>query len=86
MPRRVTGYPALVTTLFRVGDRVETVRGGLLPGPWRPGAVGTVAEVISEREGRTTCLVDFDQPQLDAEGDGPYSASEIDTKYLRATP
>lgn len=82
---RGTGYPAFVTASFRVGDRVETVRGGLLPGPLAPGAVGTVANVI-ERGGRTTYLVDFDRPQLDADGDGPYLASEIDTKYLRPAP
>jgi hypothetical protein len=74
-----------VTASFRVGDRVQTVGGGLLAGPWTPGAVGTVAELL-ERGGRPTCLVDFDRPQLDADGEGPYLASEIDTKYLRAAP
>jgi hypothetical protein len=81
-----------VTKLFSVGDRVRTVRGGLLPGPWAPGATGTVAQVVEEEEeeeeaqrrGRTAYLVDFDRPQLDSDGDGPYSASEIDAKYLRA--
>lgn len=65
---------------------METVRGGLLPGPWARGAIGTVADVVEERDGRTTYLVDFDRPQLDSDGDGPYSTSEIDAKYLRAAP
>lgn len=78
-----------MTKSFRVGDRVETVRGGLLPGPWAADATGTVAEVIEQQEqgrGRTTYLVDFDRPQPDSDGDGPYLASEIDGRYLRAAP
>jgi hypothetical protein len=76
-----------MTSSFSVGDRVETVRGGLLPGPWVLGAAGTVAEVIEEQGkdgGRSVYLVDFDRRQLDSDGGVPYSASEIDAKYLRA--
>lgn len=45
-----------------------------------------VIEEQGERSGRTAYLVDFDRPQLDSDGDGPYTASEIDAKYLRSVP
>ena len=51
-----------------------------------PGAIGTMAEVVKEREGCTTYLVDFDRPQRDTDGDGPYYASKIEPKYFRAAP
>ena len=64
-------------------------RLGLGRPPRRETCTDEVAEVIEEQGkdgGRSVYLVDFDRPQLDSDGGGSYSTSEIDAKYLRAVP
>jgi hypothetical protein len=75
-----------MSTRLGVDARVRIVRGGLLPAPWKPGATGTVLEIVEGEGGpwrRTVYFVEFDRPQIDEEGDGPYLGSEISGRYLR---
>ncbi len=45
---------------------------------WR----GNIREVESLRGILSFYWVKFDEPQLDADGDGPYHEAEIDSDYL----
>jgi hypothetical protein len=65
---------------------------------WAQGALATIAQapdsvsalasvtwprVVESRNGRILFYwVVFDEPQFDAEGDGPYEGAEIDARYL----
>jgi hypothetical protein len=73
-----------------LGDRVRIVPAC----PWAKGATGQVIggiagdcmrfrRTVRNSDGlRTFYLVAFDQPQLDAEGDGPYIGAEIESRYI----
>jgi len=87
----VIGEPAT----FAVGDRVKVRRDpDHGPGPWPDEPTGTVADHPLAPEGqswvatamryraRRTYWIRFDEPQLDADGDGPYSDSEVLERYL----
>ncbi|MEA2787180.1 MAG: hypothetical protein QOF71_3284 [Candidatus Eremiobacteraeota bacterium] len=61
------------------------------PGPWPNEPVGTISEapggssygLVRTVSGPTMqYYVVFDEPQVDADGDGPYAASEILSIYL----
>lgn len=56
------------------------------PGPWPAEPTATVIGLPQVVEGRagelTTYWVEFDEPQTDADGDGPYSTSQVLAKYL----
>ncbi len=56
------------------GDEVTDLTGG-----WSD-ARRSVAGADQEL---TFVWVQFDEPQFDADGDGPYSAAEIDERFLR---
>lgn len=71
-----------------VGTRVRVLSDPEFgPGPWpaqptgrisgSPTAVDTVSGPM------LTYWVTFDEPQRDADGDGPYSSSQILSKYLQ---
>ncbi len=83
-------------SVFQNGDRVEVsashhwARGAVgtivqPPSPVRALSAGHVGIARSgpTRKGRASFYwVAFDQPQVDADGDGPYDAGEIEGRYL----
>jgi hypothetical protein len=61
------------------------------PGPWPAKPTGRVTafsdgavyrEVVTRQGVQRMWLVAFDEPQHDADGDGPYLSSEVLEKYL----
>jgi hypothetical protein len=56
------------------------------PGPWPAEPTATVIgppETIQGRSGAlTTYWVEFDEPQTDADGDGPFINSQVLEQYL----
>jgi len=78
---------------FKIGDRVR-----ISPTHhWAQGMTGIIAvpgtpasafaedwpkAVQARRELLYFYFVTFDRPQIDADGDGPYSGGEIDIRYL----
>jgi hypothetical protein len=50
--------------------------------PWLEGWVGCSKEQTSLRGLRTIYWVEFDDPQIDNDGDGPYFAAEVDSEFL----
>jgi hypothetical protein len=72
---------------YVIGDRVKVRRDlEFGPGPWPAEPTGTIASEYEVVEGRTgplrTYWVVFDEPQIDAERDGPYTSSQVLEKYL----
>jgi hypothetical protein len=80
---------------FELGDRVKVRRDpDYGPGPWPDEPTGTIAQHPLAPEGqpwvetvtrlglRRTYWVQFDRPQRDTEGDGPYPESEVLDYYL----
>jgi hypothetical protein len=55
---------------------------------WARSAIGTVGRKSREVGSLNGPLlfrwVEFDTPQVDADGDGPYSGAEIDVRFLEA--
>ena len=50
-----------------------------------PAGQGTVSRIVPSRQGPLRFYwVEFDEPQRDADGDGPYQGAEIDGLYLEA--
>jgi hypothetical protein len=83
------------TPTFTVGDRVKVRRDPEYgPGPWPDEPTGTVTQHPGALDGegwvatttlrgvRRTYWIRFDSPQRDADGDGPYSESEVLDRYL----
>ena len=74
------------------GTRVSVVHDTAWAGPWQQVFTGTVSgmgapePVIHDhaRPGELAYWVDFDEPQLDSDGDGPYRTALIWDRYLRA--
>jgi hypothetical protein len=64
------------------------------PGPWPAEPTGQVAQVdgrafeeIELRLGRDRVyFIQFDEPQYEADGDGPYTSSEVLGTYLEELP
>lgn len=81
---------------YSVGDRVEISEGyhwakGALATVAEPpdpvlnmvdGWHGVWREVTAVKGVLTFFWVEFDEPQIDADGDGPYAGAEIDSDYL----
>ena len=70
-----------------IGTRVKVRRDpDFGPGPWPSEPTATVIgppEMVEGRNGAlTTYWVEFDEPQTDADGDGPYTTSQVLEKYL----
>lgn len=70
-----------------IGCRVQVRRDPEFgPGPWPSEPTGTIAAFAGQVTGPRGVLrmyvVAFDQPQIDAEGDGPYIQSEVAHIYL----
>jgi hypothetical protein len=94
----VEAYSPVVTdetATFTVGDRVKVRRDPEYgPGPWPDEPTGMVAAHPGAPEGeawvatttrlgvRRSYWIRFDSPQRDADGDGPYSESEVLDRYL----
>ena len=76
------------------GTRVQVLRDpDYGPGPWPAEPIGTVAVaadatafswITTTRGLQLQYWIVFDEPQFDAEGDGPYAASEVLACYLKA--
>jgi hypothetical protein len=60
------------------------------PGPWPAQPTGTVSsgpEMVESATGPVaTYWVEFDEPQRDVDGDGPYVSSQILERYLAPEP
>jgi hypothetical protein len=72
------------------GTRVRVVKDATWDGPWRDVFLGTIDRTFppkfvqntTARSGEHEYSVAFDQPQLDASGDGPYRKAVIWDRYL----
>jgi hypothetical protein len=82
---------------FQIGQRVKIRRDSSHgPGPWPAEPTGEVRRHPEAAEGevsvpthtvlglRRSYLIAFDVPQFDADGDGPYTSSEVLDKYVDA--
>jgi hypothetical protein len=80
---------------YRAGDRVRVRRDQAFgPGPWPAEPTGIVAAHPASADGtpwvmtqtvsgpRRSYWIVFDEPQVDADGDGPYGRSEVLDEYL----
>ena len=65
--------PGVLATVAEPPTPVANLADGW-HGPWR--------QVTSLRGPLTFYWVQFDVPQIDADGDGPYAGAEIDADYL----
>ncbi len=75
-----------------IGTRVRVRRDrDYGPGPWPDEPLGTIGKSIDRSDSplaRATVAppvqywIVFDEPQRDADGDGPYAASEVLAKYI----
>lgn len=73
------------------GTRVRVVKDPAWDGPWRNEFTGTVDATVvpygvqdaAARPGELEYSVSFDEPQIDASGDGPYRKAVIRDRYLR---
>jgi hypothetical protein len=73
------------------GSRVTVVRDLKWDGPWRQEFHGTIDTLAAPepvrhshaREGEMAYWVAFDEPQYDADGDGPYRKALIWDRYLQ---
>ena len=80
-------YPRMT---WEVGTRVRVRQDPRFgPGPWPSEPTGCIVgppQLVQGRKGPLiTYWVEFDTPQLDADGDGPYSKSQVLEEYLEAT-
>ena len=78
---------------FAVATRVRVRRDPQYgPGPWPDEPIGTITElpmdgaafkwVATPRGPKRHYWIVFDEPQRDADGDGPYAAAEVDADYI----
>lgn len=58
------------------------------PGPWPAQPTGRIGAGPDEVQGRDgvmrTYWIEFDEPQFDTDGSGPYRSSQVLEKYLQA--
>ena len=79
-----------------VGSRVLVVQDPEFgPGPWPSEPTGRIVafptgegflEVATQQGTERSWWVAFDEPQRDADGDGPYHESQVLERYLRPVP
>lgn len=79
-----------------VGSRVRAIQDPEFgPGPWPAEPTGLIMaspfgepfeEVATRRGLERTWWVEFDEPQHDADGDGPYYKSQVLERYLQPIP
>ena len=73
-----------------LGSRVRILKDPLFVGPWQKEFLATVDGVEraqhltpeSARRNKFVYMVSFDEPQLDGDGDGPYTAGEVLSQYV----
>ena len=81
--------------VFRAGDRVRVRRDPHFPpGPFPAEPFGTVRnypgtsqpfrEIDSPTGAHRFDWIEFESPQVDADGDGPYESAEVNVKYLES--
>ena len=85
--RAVPRTGSLGAVTFGDGTRVRVRQDPEFgPGPWPAEPTGRVVgapEAVSGRNGvLMTYWIEFDEPQFDTDGDGPYSRSQVLEKYL----
>jgi hypothetical protein len=74
------------------GTRVRVIQDQDWPGPWQQVFAGTISGMAAPetpmgagvRPGELAYWVEFDKPQRDADGDGPYRKAHIWDRYLEA--
>lgn len=75
---------------MHAGARVRVVKDPAWDGPWREVFIGTIDRTLAPqpvrnrvaRPGEREYSVTFDEPQFDADGDGPYRKAVIWDRYL----
>ncbi len=76
------------------GSRVRVIKDPEWDGPWREVFAGNISGMAAPdlvehdlgRPGELAYWVDFDEPQLDVNGDGPYGKAYIWARYLEKGP
>lgn len=76
------------------GSRVTVVHDSEWAGPWEGEFTGTIDRLgtpefirhARAHHGELRYWVEFDEPQLDSGGDGPYRKAQIWGRYLRPVP
>ena len=74
------------------GTRVRITEDELWIGPWAQAVEGRVSAMAApepvvsrnSKPGELNYWIDFDPPQLDSDGDGPYRKAQIRGRYLEA--
>lgn len=72
------------------GDRVLILPDPVFVGPWPNECLATVISVArarnltpqASRRNKFVYMVRFDEPQLDGDGDGPYTSTEVLSQYV----
>lgn len=75
---------------MRAGTRARVVQDERWNGPWAQVFTGTVSDMAaseavshrSARAGELSLWIEFDIPQMDGNGDGPYRKAQIWGRYL----
>ena len=82
--------------VFKAGDRVRVRRDPHFPpGPSfpaepfgtvqnYPGTAQPYREIASPTGAHRFYWIEFESPQVDADGDGPYVSAEVNVKYLES--
>lgn len=76
---------------FKEGDRVRARQDEEHgPGPWPSEPTGVLTtdgvEIESPMGSQRFYWMTFDEPQRDADGDGPYRSSQVNEIYLEPVP
>ncbi|TCO61979.1 ferrous iron transport protein A [Actinocrispum wychmicini] len=90
----VTGQPLPTqwpTEALAPGSRVTVIRDPHWDGPWQQEFSATIdtlgapepVDHPQANSGELKCWVQFDAPQYDSSGDGPYRMAQIWARYLR---
>lgn len=76
-----------------MGTRVRVIQDSSWAGPWRQEFLGEICDLEDPvllqhpmaQDGELVYWVEFDEPQYESGGDGPYRKAQIWGRYLRKT-